>query len=165
MDIEIKTLPAYHVAYIRHISGYSKGQFNSEINQAFQQVCGWAAARDLFHPDTLVIGIPYDDPNITPNDRCRYDACVTVPGTVTEGAGAVGIQEISGGKYAACRISISAQETHKIGEAVDAMYGEWLPGSGWMVDDRPSLEIYYDNPDLPPGTWITMDYCIPVKPL
>ena len=32
MDVVVKTLPTYHVAYIRHISGYSKGEFNSAIN-------------------------------------------------------------------------------------------------------------------------------------
>lgn len=164
MDIEVKTLPTYHVAYIRHISGYRKGEFNSTINQSFQRVCGWAAARDLFGPNTLVIGIPYDNPDITPNDRCRYDACVTVPETVGEGSGDVSIEDIPGGKYAAARISVSSSETRKIGEAVDAMYG-WLPSSGYILDDRPALEIYYDNPDHAPGEWITMDYCIPVRPL
>ena len=165
MNVEVKTLPTYHVAYIRNLSGYSKGVFNSELNQAFQRVCGWAVARDLFGPNTLVIGIPYDNPDITPNDRCRYDACVTVPEAVKEGTGEVGIGDISGGKYAVGRISISSSETHKIGAFVDGMYGEWLPSSGYIVDDRPALEIYYENPDHAPGEWITMDYCIPVRPL
>lgn len=165
MDVMVKTLPTYHVAFIRHISGYSKGEFNSTINEAFQRVCGWAGARDLFGPSTLVIGIPYDNPDITPNDRCRYDACVTVPETITEGSGEVGVQEIAGGKYVVAHIDIPSSETRKIGETVDQMYGEWLPSSGYMVDDRPSLEIYYDNPDHPAGTWIKMDYCIPIKPL
>ena len=168
MNVEVKVLPTYHAAYIRHLSGYSKGEFNSAINQAFQRVCAWAAARDLFTANTLVIGIPYDNPDVTPNDRCRYDACVTIPETLTAlepGAGEVGIQDISGGKYAVTRIEVSPQETHKIGQAVDALYGEWLPSSGYTADDKPSLEIYYENPDRPAGTWITMDYCVPVRPL
>ena len=164
MNVEVKVLPTYHVAYVRHISGYSKGQFNSEINKAFQRVCAWAGARDLFRPDTVTIGIPYDNPDITPNDRCRYDACVTVPeGVQAEQGSEVGIQDIPGGKYAVCRISVSNQQTHKIGEAVDALYGEWLPESGYQADDKPALEIYYDNPDKQPGTWITMDYCLPIR--
>ncbi len=164
-EIEVKTLPDYHVAYIRHTTGYSKGEFNSTINQAFQRVCGWVAARGLFTPTTLVIGIPYDNPDITPNDRCRYDACVTVPASLSEGSGEVGLQDIPGGKYAVRRISVSSAETHKIGEAVDALYGEWLPDSGFIIDDKPALEIYYDNPDHAPGEWITMDYCVSIRPL
>jgi len=165
MDVEVKNLPFYHVAYIRHITGYSKGEFNSDLNQAFQRVCAWAAARDLFGPTTLVIGIPYDNPDITPNDRCRYDACVTVPAEIREGSGEVGVMDISGGKYAVARISVSSAETRKIGETTDRMYGEWLPSSGFTVDDRPALEIYYDNPDHAPSEWITMDFCVPIVPM
>lgn len=165
MNVEIKTLPTYHVAYIRHISGYSKGQFSSDINQAFQRVSAWVAARDLFRPTTQVIGIPYDNPDITPNDRCRYDACVTVPTEVGEGSGEVSIQEIPGGKYAVGHIEVSAQAAHQIAETVDQMYGQWLPASGFTVDDKPALEIYYNNPNQPPGAWISMDFCIPVRPL
>lgn len=165
MNVEVKTLPTYHVAYIRHMTGYSKGAFNSTINEAFQRVCSWAAARGLFRPDTRVIGIPFDNPDITPNDRCRYDACVTIPAEVQQGSEEVGVEDISGGRYAVGHIEVSAQETNKIGEAVDYMYGEWLPSSGFTVDERPALEIYYDNPDKPQGTWISMDYCIPIKPL
>ena len=58
MNVEVKTLPTYHVAYIRHISEYSKGEFNSAINKAFQQVCAWAGAREFFRPDTVTIGTP-----------------------------------------------------------------------------------------------------------
>jgi AraC family transcriptional regulator len=162
--VEVKSLPTFHVAYIRHISGYAKGQFNREINAAFQRVCGWVAARGLFQPGTLVIGIPYDNPEITPNDRCRYDACVSVPAG-TSPNGEMGIQDIPGGRYAVCHIEVSAAETQKIGQTVDQLYGEWLPDSGYQADDKPPLEIYYDNPGKPAGSWISMDYCLPVRPM
>ncbi len=165
MKVEVKNLPTYHVAFIRHMTGYAKGQYSSVIGQAFQRVCGWAASRDLTEPQTLVIGIPYDNPEITPNDRCRYDACVTVPETIQQGTGEVGVQDIPGGKYAVCRIEVPAQEAQKIGETVDQLYGQWLPSSGLAADDKPALEIYYNDPDRQQGMWIIMDYCIPVKPL
>jgi AraC family transcriptional regulator len=165
MDVEVKLLPTFHVAYIRHIYGYSKGVFSNQIGEAFQHVRKWAGARDLMGPHTLVIGIPYDNPDITPNDRCRYDACVTVPAEITNAEGEIGIQDIAGGKYAVCRIEVSTSGTYTIGETVDRLYGEWLPGSGYQVDDGPPLEIYHDSTDKPPGTWIGMDYCVPIKPL
>ncbi|HEY9076680.1 MAG TPA: AraC family transcriptional regulator [Anaerolineaceae bacterium] len=163
IDVIVKHLPTMHVAYIRHLYGYSKGVENKEIRECFQRVCKWAGVRDLFTPSTLTIGIPYDNPDITPNDRCRYDACVTVPAG-TNGDGEVGIQDIAGGKYAVTQISIPASETNKIGEAVDQFYRCWLPDSGYQAEDRPPLEIYYPTPGKAPGEWITMDYCVPVKP-
>lgn len=165
MNVDVKVLPTYHVAYIRHISGYSKGEFNSAIGEAFQRVCSWAGARDLLGPDTLVFGIPYDNPDITPKDRCRYDACVTIPVHVTAGSGEVGVQEIAGGKYAVSRIEVPSDQTRVIGETVDRLYGEWLPASGYTADDKPALEIYYEDHGKPPGTWIKVDYCLPIKPI
>ena len=165
MNVEVKQLPTYHAAYIRHLAGYSKGQSSSAIGEAFQQVSRWAAAHDLLGPQTLIIGVPYDNPDITPNDRCRYDACVTIPAEVSAGSGEVGVQDIPGGKYAVCHLEISAQEMHKIGETVDALYGEWLPSSGFAGADRPALEIYYDTPGKPQGSWVSMDFCVPVQAL
>ena len=105
MVVEVKTLPSYHVAYIRRL-GYSKGEFQEHLSAAFQQVCRWAADRDLFRSDTLVIGVPHDNPDISPTARCRYDACVTVPGEVTQGSANVDIQDLHGGKYAVQRIDV-----------------------------------------------------------
>lgn len=164
MNVEVKQFPTYHVAYIRHLAGYSKGQSSSEVGEAFQRVSRWAAAHNLTGPQTLVIGIPYDNPDITPSDRCRYDACVTIPAEVSAGSGEVGVQDIPGGKYAVCHLEISTQEAHKIAEAVDSLYGEWLPSSGYRAADQPALEIYYETPDRPQGSWISMDFCVPIRP-
>ncbi|RZT07542.1 AraC family transcriptional regulator [Kribbella sp. VKM Ac-2569] len=162
MNVEVKTLPTYHVAYIRRFA-YSKGVFAEHLNAAFQQVCGWVAAQGLFGPDTLVIGVPHDNPDVTPNDRCRYDACVTVPSSVTTASTDVDIQDLPGGRYAVLRIDVD--EPAEIGLKADAMYGDWLPRSGFQADDRPPLEIYYDSDE--PGTEkrIVLDFCIPVTPL
>lgn len=162
MDVDVRTLPSYRVAYIRRL-GYSKGVFQEHLNSAFQQVCAWVNARNLFGPDTLVIGVPHDNPDITPNDRCRYDACVTVPEMVTSGTGDVDVQVLAGGRYAIHRIDVS--DPAEIGVAVDEMYGQWLPGSGYQADDRPCLEMYHDSGKSGPQSRIVLDFCIPVKPL
>ena len=162
MNIEVKTLPAYHVAYIRRFA-YSKGVFAEHLNAAFQQVCGWVAGQGLFGPDTLVIGVPHDNPDVTPNDRCRYDACVTVPASVATASAEVDIQDLPGGRYAVQRLDVD--DPAEIGRSVDAMYGGWLPRSGFQADDRPPLEIYYDSAEPGPKKRIVLDFCIPVSPL
>jgi AraC family transcriptional regulator len=49
--------------------------------------------------------------------------------------------------------------------AYDAIYGGWLPESGYQPDDRPCFEIYLNDPKQhPEGKHIT-DICVPVKPL
>jgi AraC family transcriptional regulator len=165
VNVEVKKLPDMHVAYIRHIQGYRKGIFDSRIRQAFERVGKWVHARGLAGPDTLLIGIPYDNPEITPVDRRRYDACVTIPKAIVTSQGAIGIQDIPGGKYAICRIEAGVSDVGKIAEMVDGLYGEWLPGSGCRADDKPPLEIYREPVGKPAGTWICLDYCIPIRPL
>jgi AraC family transcriptional regulator len=162
MNVEVRHLPAYHVAYIRRL-GYAKGVYQEHLNTAYQQVCGWVAAQDLFGPDTLVIGVPHDNPDVTPNDRCRYDACVTIPATVNEASDGVDIQTLADGQYAVHHIDV--RDPAEIGRAVDALYGQWLPASGYQTDDRPCLEIYRESGETPPGTRIVLDYCIPVTAL
>jgi AraC family transcriptional regulator len=162
MDVEIQDLPAFHVAYVRR-HGYAKGEFQQHLNDAFQQVCAWVAHRDLFGAETLVIGVPHDNPDITPFDRCRYDACVTIPGEVSEPSDGIAIQTLAGGQYAVRRIDV--RDPAEIGREVDALYGQWLPTSGYQADDRPCLEIYRDSGETPPGSRIVLDFCIPVTPL
>jgi AraC family transcriptional regulator len=169
MRIEVKELPDMHIAYIRHLQGYRKGAPDSRISQAFERICKWAEAKNLFGPNTLVIGIPHDNPEITPDDRSRYDACVTIPREIVASQGVISVQDIPGGKYAVCRIEVSASEASQIGEMIDDLYGEWLlewlPFSGCQADDKPPLEIYREAVGRPVGTWICMDFCIPIKPL
>jgi AraC family transcriptional regulator len=165
MDVEVKKLPDMHVAYIRQIQGYRQGIFDSRIGQAFERVGKWVRARDLVGPDTLLIGIPYDNPDITPVDRRQYDACVTIPREIIASQGAIGIQDIPGGKYAMYRIEVGGSDVRKIGGMVDRLYSVWLPGSGCRADDKPPLEIYREPVGKPAGTWICMDYCIPIRTL
>ena len=169
MRIEVKELPDMHVAYIRHLQGYRKGAPDSRIGQAFERICKWAEAKNLFGPNTLVIGIPHDNPEITPDDRSRYDACVTIPREIIASQGVISVQDIPGGKYAVCRIEVSTSEMSQIGERIDDFYAEWLlewlPVSGYQADDKPPLEIYREAVGRPVGAWICMDFCIPIKPL
>lgn len=162
MAVEVKTLPSYHVAYIRRL-GYSKGEFQEHLSAAFEQVCRWAADRDLFRSDTLVIGVPHDNPDIASNARCRYDACVTIPAEVAQGSADVDIQDLAGGKYAVQRID--DEDPAEIGRIVDTMYGGWLPESGFEADDRPPMEIYFDSEEPGPKSRIILDFCLPVRSL
>ena len=50
---------------------------------------------------TTKIGIPHDSKDITPTEKLRYDACVTLEGLEDfKPKGKVGVQTLQGGKYA-----------------------------------------------------------------
>ena len=73
--------------------------------------------------------------------------------------GGIEVLEVPGGKYASYRLVGSY---HGIPEAFQRLYGEWLPKSGYVPDDRPALEIYRNNPYDTPANDLITDLLIPL---
>jgi AraC family transcriptional regulator len=72
MDIQVMELPAVRLACLRY-----KGPFGPAIGEFWKEVfTPWQKAFGL-HPRTTY-GLAQDDPDSTPPDQCRYDACVEV---------------------------------------------------------------------------------------
>lgn len=153
MKAEVREMPERHVAYIRRMGPYGK----ETCGQAFGELMQWAGPRGHL-ASGVVIGVYWDNPEVTPPERCRTDACITVPaGTATEGA--VSIQTISGGPYAVCHFEIDADGYQQAWE--DAF--TWLVDRGCECANKPCYEMYHNNPmEAPKGKRI-FDICIPLK--
>jgi len=160
VKIEVKEWPAMDVAYIRHIGPY---QGDSDLfGDLFNRLMTWAGPRGLIRfPETKMLSVYYDDPEITEKSKLRVDVCITVPKD-TSVDGEVGKMTIPGGKYGVGRFELSDQE---YGEAWKVMFGEWLPESGLQPDDRPSFEMYLNNPEEHPEKKCIVNICVPVRPL
>jgi len=155
-NVEVKVMPEFHVAYIRHVGRYNR------IGASFERLMRWAGPRGLLRfPETSVIGIYHDSPDVTPVDQLRSDACVTVPvGTSVEGE--VGAMTIPGGKFAVAHVEID--RTQYV-EAWDRLIGDWLPRSGYQPDDRLCYELYLNKPEEHPEKKHIADICEPIRPL
>src|SRR5262249_28604913 len=93
MDVRVETFPARRVAFMRHVGPYRRaGDTGAKLR-------AWAAPGGLVGPETLAIGVAHDDPDVTPADKVRYDACLTVGDSFVP-EGEVGAQEVGGGEYA-----------------------------------------------------------------
>lgn len=160
VQVEVKDMPAWPVAYVRHIGSY---QGDSALFESlFNKLMAWAAPRGLLRfPETQVLAVYYDDPEITAIEKLRVDACITIPpDAVVDGE--IGKTVMPGGKYAVAHFELAAQEYQ---EAWDLVYGEWLPQSGYQPDDRPCYELYLNSPEEHPEHKHSVDICVPVKPL
>ena len=157
--VTVKDLPEMTVAYIRHIGPYKA---DTELfGRLFNALFTWAGPRGLLRfPETKVMSVYYDDPEITDAEKLRVDVCITVPED-TEISGEVGKMTIPAGKYAMARFELNADEYQ---DAWDAVYGGWLPRSGFQPDDRPSFELCLNDPKEHPEGKHIVDICIPVKP-
>lgn len=93
MDVKIVTIPEKSVASVRHIGPYA------ECGKAWAALCAWAGPKGLIAGPGEFLGICYDDPEVTPPDRIRYDASLVVSDGI-EPDGDVFIQTVGGGEYA-----------------------------------------------------------------
>ena len=161
IKVEVKEMPELHVAYVRHIGPY-KG--NSELFEGlFDKLMKWAGPRDLLRfPETKVLAVYHDDPNITDEEKLRTSACITVPEDAHV-EDEVGKMTVPGGKFAVARFELTGSEEYE--EAWDIVYGGWLPESGYQPDNRLCYELYQNDPKEHPEGIHIVDICVPVKPL
>ncbi|KPK78515.1 MAG: hypothetical protein AMS25_14940 [Gemmatimonas sp. SM23_52] len=74
----------------------------------------------------------------------------------------VEVKEIPAGRYATARFEIAGDQ---YGDAWNAVFGGWLPESGYQPADGPCFEIYLNDPKQHPEGKHIFDICVPVKPL
>jgi AraC family transcriptional regulator len=134
--VEIKTLPPQRVVFLRHTGPYD------QVGATWGKLAAWAGPRGLFGPATKFIGVSYDDPQITPPEKLRYDAAMTVSRPV-QPEGEFGVMEIAGGEYATL-MHKGPYET--LGRAYQTLLGAWLPQSGRELRDVPCFEVYLNSP-------------------
>ncbi len=158
--VEVKSIPAFTVAYIRHIGPY-KG--NSKLfEDLLSKLFTWAGPRELLQkPDLKCLCVYHDDPEITDDQNLRLSICISVPKD-TKVDGEICKMEIPAGKYAVGHFEINSDQFQ---DAWNYLYGEWLPQSGYQPDDGLCYEQCLNDPSTHPEKKHIIDIHIPVKPL
>ena len=72
MKVTIKRIEPMRVAFMRHIGPYN------EVSKIWDKLMMFLGKEGLVGGDSQFIGICHDDPAVTPPEKVRYDACVTV---------------------------------------------------------------------------------------
>ena len=158
-EIRVVDDPAMTVAYVRHTGPYAGDA--SLFEGLFGKLCGWAGPRGFLNPQAKMLTIYHDNPELVDDDKLRISVCCTVPpGTQSEGE--IGVMDLPAGKNAHAVFELNTEE---YGAAWGWLCGVWLPESGFQPDDRPTYELYLNDPkDHPQGKHI-VDIVLPVKPL
>lgn len=153
MKVRIEEVAPQNVIFVRHTGPYEK------CETAWNTLCGWACPKGLCQMESKFIGVCYDDPQVTPPEKIRYDACITVKEDI-EGEGEIGTQTIGGGEYAVM--------THKgpymtLEKSYAQLMGQWLPQSGRELRDAPCFELYLNDPKETPPEELLTDLYLPLK--
>lgn len=158
--IEVKDTPEMHVAYVRYIGPYAGDA--ALFARLFERLFAWAGPRGLLRfPETKMLTIYHDSPDLTDPAKLRTDVCITVsPETRVDGE--IGKSVIPAGKNAIAHFEL---KNDQYADAWNSIYGGWLPESGYQPDDRPCFELYLNDPKDHPEGKCVVDIYVPVKPL
>lgn len=137
-EVEVRQRDETKVAFIRHVGSYF------DVGKAWDKLCSWGFSNNLLNDDTEFLGLCYDDPEITPEGRIRYDACISVTQEI-EPHPEIGTQIVPGGKYA---VTTHYGAYAGLLDTYRELYGKWLPNSGYqVVNSIASFEKYITTSD------------------
>jgi AraC family transcriptional regulator len=153
MKPEMKNRSDTQVLYVRRT-----GKYNESARTAWGAVCGYAFRKGLVEPDAEFIGLSHDDPDVTPEDKLRYDACISVKSEVKP-EGEVGVQTIPGGNFA---VFLHKGPYENLYNTYKAIYSEWLPQSGAQLRDASCFEKYLNDASRTKPADLLTEIYIPV---
>ncbi|MEF3355896.1 GyrI-like domain-containing protein [Paenibacillus sp. GYB006] len=149
MNFDIETLPSVRIAYVRQV-----GPYGSDNNQGMQRLKEWAKEENLLTESAVLFGISQDNPETTPPEQCRYDACIVIPRDYQMN-NIISESELPCGDYAIFKIKHTAEDIQKAWNQIFPA----IQSGGYLMDNKPVLERYK-------GDMILDDYCeicVPVK--
>ncbi|MCC6227815.1 MAG: helix-turn-helix domain-containing protein [Phycisphaerales bacterium] len=133
--VRIRDLPARTVAYIRIANPYKGGG----VMCAVERLTAWATRQGLDRGQWL--GYQWENPEITPLERCGYYVAVEAERFTPSG-------EIGRFRFPAmtvAQIDIDGGIELEL-RALRWLYGSWLPRSGYVPGDQPSFEAWVGLP-------------------
>jgi len=155
IDIRIESQPSRRVLAIEHRGNYQA------IGATFARLAGVAQAHGLLGPDTVSIGIYYDDPDVVPTDRLRSHACLAVAESVTTVPEGCELLVLDGGEFA---VATHRGPYARLPEGYRELFSQWLPASGRDGANRPCHEVYVNDASTTPEADLVTLICLPLVP-
>lgn len=153
-SITIISIKPLRVAFVRHVGPYAG------CSVAWDKLCTYMGKEGWLGGDAQFIGLSHDDPEVTPPDKIRYDACVTVDENFRP-QGEIGVQVIPGGEYA---VTTHFGPYERLNETYARLMGQWLPRSGRELGDSSCFEVYLNDPNSTEPEDLVTDVHVPLKP-
>jgi len=154
MPVRIETLDPMHLAFAR-----GTGPYGEAAGNAWGTLCAWAGPRGLLGPQTRMIGICHDDPQVSPAAKVRYDAAIPVPVTC-RAEGPIGIVDLAGGRHA---VFTHQGPYDHLADSWNQLVTQWMPQHGHRLGTTPSFEVYLNDPASTPAEALLTDICVPLE--
>jgi AraC family transcriptional regulator len=135
-EVRLRDYAPRQAAYIRVMRPFEPGKVYLES----KHLVAWAEKRGLENGQWL--GYMWEDPEIVPLDKCRYDIAVEVPGG-TQVGGDVSLIEFPVMRVAEIEVTGPIELEQR---AIDYLYFTWLPQSGFAPAHHPAFEAWNGRP-------------------
>lgn len=151
LDLRVQQLPRRSLAYLRHQGPYH------EVGSTWRQVMQFGMQRGFLLP----IGICHDDPEVTPAERIRYDACVQVSDSF-EVEPPFHSRVIDAGEFLIGRFVGPYEQLSPVYAYLCGPHAAQLRRE---VEDEPSLEIYHNSPETTPPDQLITEILLRLSPV
>jgi len=153
-EVTLRELDPCVVAY-RRVTRPFEG---TAVVDAAAELVAWAEARGVAGGQWL--GYMWDDPDVVPLERCRYDVGVVVDDVAVEGT--VGRLELPAMTVAELALDGDLALEQR---ALDWLYGTWLPRSRCLPADLPCFEAWDGRPFAHGTAHFVLRLWLPVEPV
>jgi AraC family transcriptional regulator len=152
LRIEVTSLAPQRVAYMKHVGPYEVA------HRVWLDFTARLKKDGLPRENSLLIGVPLDNPRVTPPEKLRYHACVTVDESYVP-AKPVRVRMLAGGDYVVARNC----PVRSLAQGYEALFRTWLPRSGRIPRKAPSLLVTVKGPEGVPSAWGFRDIYVPLR--
>lgn len=140
VSFKIQNFPSLSIAYIRNI-----GSYDFKIGFAWKRLMAWARKNDLVSISSHRLSCSWDSPDLTPDGKLRYDACIILPadidGSIVKNA-PVSFRSIEGGRYAVFQFEGNLSELTAF---YDTVYGDLLPKSDLRLRESIGYRVHFES--------------------
>lgn len=143
------------VAFLRHVGPYD------EVGETWGRLTSPLGREGHLGGEQMMFGICYDDPAVTPAEKIRYDACVTVNESFAPFEG-IETKIVEGGEFA---VATYQGPYSGLSKAYNELFGQWLPRSGRELRNAPPMECYLNSPENTEPSELLTDIFAPIEPL
>ena len=151
LEPRIVTLKDREVYYVRY-RGYNNAKF------AWEKLTVWAQSNHIKNHHR--IGVYYDNPAITPLDKCYYVACIEPIDTNIPINKSLPKSHIRGGAYAVFSLDGGYDDILRL---IQWAYHNWLPNRGFSTVTASSYCIFEENNSLDNSKSFKCLYHLPIS--
>ena len=154
--VQIKQLPQRRIAYIRVTDAFKE----VVVINAFAKLIDWSKDVDLFESE-IIFGMSKDDPEVTPKEKYRYEACVTLPRDFKLNSDSpVQATILPACKYAFTKVS---GDINLVAAGINYLFDKWLINSNYECETQPGLEVFLDKDNVCNWNHFNLEIGIAVK--